>query len=116
MNCGSIGVSSVDGAFAARSCASAPSQRSRLQEIRDSLAARITEAEPERWTGEAERLRVSLAVADAKLAQADELAARRTTAVVLGMPAYRGIAAETASLRRPPWCDAIRPERLGTRL
>ena len=75
-----------------------PAQRHRLQEIRDSLTARIAEAEREGWTGEAEGLRVSLAAAEAKLAQADGLLARRAAAVDLGIPAYRDIAATTASV------------------
>ena len=47
-----------------------PAQRHRLQEIRDGLTARIAEAEHEGWTGEAEGLKVTLAAAEAKLAQA----------------------------------------------
>jgi hypothetical protein len=44
-----------------------------------SLTARIAEAEREGWTGEAEGLRVSLAV-------------------TLGMPAYRDVAGRTADI------------------
>jgi hypothetical protein len=69
-----------------------PAQRHRLKEIRDSLIARIAEAEREGWTGEAEGLKVGLAAAGAKLAEADAAAARRTTSAYLGMPAYRDIA------------------------
>jgi hypothetical protein len=69
-----------------------PAQRHRLKEIRASLTARITEAEREGWTGEAEGLKVSLAAAGAKLAEAAAAAARRTTSTDLGMPAYRDIA------------------------
>jgi hypothetical protein len=65
---------------------------------RDSLTARIVEAEREGWTGEAEGLKVSLAAAEAKLAQADGLIARRAAAINLGMPAYRDITAATASI------------------
>jgi hypothetical protein len=50
-----------------------PTQRDRMVEIRDNLLARIAEAEREGWTGEAEGLKVSLAAANAKLAQADGL-------------------------------------------
>jgi hypothetical protein len=75
-----------------------PAQRGRLAHIRDNLLARIAEAEREGWTGEAEGLKVSLAAADAKLAQADALAARRPAAVDLGIPAYRDIAAATVSV------------------
>jgi hypothetical protein len=75
-----------------------PAQRHRLKEIRGNLLARIDEAEREGWTGEAEGLRVSLAAAEEKLAQADGLLARQAAAVDLGIPAYRDIAAATASL------------------
>jgi hypothetical protein len=74
-----------------------PAQRHRLQEICDSLTARIAEAEREGWTGEAEGLKVSLAAAKAKLAQADGFIARQAAIVSLGIPAYRNIAARTAS-------------------
>ncbi|MFF3061444.1 tyrosine-type recombinase/integrase [Streptomyces sp. NPDC057909] len=79
-----------------------PAQRSRLEEIRGNLIARIAEAEREGWLGEVEGLRVSLAGAKDKLAQLD----RRTpggTAINLGMP--RRVPAQlireegTASLR-----------------
>ena len=64
-----------------------PAQRPRLAEIRDNLTARIGEAQREGWTGEAEGLQVSLAAADHKLAQMDQIAARRRAAVIhLGMP------------------------------
>jgi site-specific recombinase XerC len=48
-----------------------PDQRGRLEEIRDNLLARIAEAGREGWTGEAEGLKISLAAANNKLAQAD---------------------------------------------
>jgi hypothetical protein len=70
-----------------------PAQRSRLQDIRDNLLARIAEAEREGWTGEAEGLKVSLAAANNKIAQADTAAVRRSEAVSLGIPAYRDITA-----------------------
>lgn len=75
-----------------------PAQQHRLKEIRSNLIARIDEAEREGWTGEAEGLKVSLAAAEEKLAQADGLLARQAAAVDLGIPAYRDIAATTASL------------------
>jgi hypothetical protein len=59
-----------------------PSQRPRLEEIRDNLRARITEANREGWLGEVEGLQVSLAGAQDKLAQLDQ----RPTRVTLGMP------------------------------
>jgi hypothetical protein len=75
-----------------------PDQRGRLEDIRDNLLARIAEAEREGWTGEAEGLKVSLAAANNKLAQADMTAARRSEAVNLGIPSYRDIAAATITV------------------
>ena len=63
-----------------------------MEGIRDNLLNRITEAEREGWAGEAEGLKVSLAAANNKLAQADLTAARRAEHVHLGVPAYRDIA------------------------
>ena len=78
-----------------------PAQRHRLEEIRDNLRARITEAEREGWTGEAEGLKVSLEAATSKIAQADATAARRAEAVSLGIPAYRDVAATTLTAEGP---------------
>jgi Phage integrase family len=77
-----------------------PAQRSRLAEIRDNLLARISEAQREGWTGEADGLKVSLAGAEHKLAELDVLAARRAT-VHLGMPAFPDIAAQTVTAAGP---------------
>ena len=66
-----------------------PAQRHRLREIRDSLTARIAEAECEGWAGEADLEAFCLAAADARLAEADT---HPNTAADLGMPAYRDIA------------------------
>jgi hypothetical protein len=70
-----------------------PLQRPRLEQICDNLTARIAEAEQHRWLGEAEGLKVSLAGARAKLAQMDQITARRQ--VGLGMPTFPDIAART---------------------
>jgi hypothetical protein len=78
-----------------------PAQRHRLEEIRDNLRARIAEAEREGWTGEAEGLKVSLAAATSKIAQADATTARRAQHVHLGIPAYRDIAATTLTAEGP---------------
>jgi hypothetical protein len=78
-----------------------PAQRHRLEEIRGNLLARITEAEREGWAGEAEGLKISLAAANNKLAQADMTAARRAEAINLGIPAYRDIAAATLTAGDP---------------
>ncbi|MEU6511832.1 hypothetical protein [Streptomyces sp. NPDC046942] len=71
-------------------------------DIRDNLIARIIETEREGWAGEAEGLKTSLAAANAKLAQLDNLIARRTAAVNLGMPAFRDIAGRHATTERAP--------------
>jgi hypothetical protein len=79
-----------------------PGQRHRLHQIHANLAARIAEAEREGRTGETEGLKVSLAATEAKIAQADTIAARRNTAADLGMPAYRDIAGRvTTGSARP---------------
>ena len=74
-----------------------PAARPRLVEIRDNLIARITEAESQRWLGEAEGLKVSLAGAEAKLAQMDHIAARRGQAVNLGVPTFTDAASRTTA-------------------
>ena len=79
-----------------------PAQRPRLEEIRDNLTARISEARREGWTGEAEGLKVSLAAANNKLAQVDSLVARRREAVSLGMPSFPDVAGRTASPVKEP--------------
>jgi len=72
-----------------------PAQRPRLVQICDSLTARIAEAEASHWLGEAEGLKVSLAGARRKLAQMDQITARRATAVNLGIPAFPDAAGRT---------------------
>ena len=79
-----------------------PAQRPRLCGIRANLIARIDEARKESWLGEAEGLKVSLAATEHKLAQLDDLAARRAT-IHLGMPSFSEVAASTVTtLRRGP--------------
>ena len=72
-----------------------PAQRPRITGSRGNLLDRIAEAEREGWHGEAEGLKVSLAGADAKLAQLDQMA-RRAATIHLGMPAFGEIAGRTA--------------------
>ena len=72
-----------------------PAARPRLEQIRDNLLARIAEAESHHWYGEAEGLKVSLAGANAKLAQMDQISARRTQAVQLGIPNFTDTAGRT---------------------
>jgi hypothetical protein len=73
-----------------------PAQRPRLSAIRDNLTARIDEALRQSWTGEAEGLRVSLAAAEQKLAQLDNLATRRST-IHLGLPGFPDIVGRTST-------------------
>jgi len=73
-----------------------PAARTRLHQIRDNLLARIAEAESHRWYGEAEGLKVSLAGANAKLAQMDQISANRTQAVQLGIPSFTDTAGRAA--------------------
>jgi hypothetical protein len=56
-----------------------PVQRPRLIEIHSNLTARIDEAQHQGWSGEIDGLHVSLAAATHKLAQMDEITARRRT-------------------------------------
>jgi integrase-like protein len=74
-----------------------PAERGRLTQIRDNLLDRITEAETNRWFGEAEGLKVSLAGAQDKLAQMDQITTRRTAAVNLGIPTFTDAAGRTSS-------------------
>jgi hypothetical protein len=78
-----------------------PAARPRLEKIRDNPIARIAEAQSHRWYGEAEGLRVSLAGATAKLAQIDQITARRTHAVQLGIPNFTETASRTTDPTPP---------------
>ena len=92
----------ADSSPGARRGASRPnSPAASLVEIRDNLTARIAEAEQQGWLGEAEGLRVSLADAEAKLAERG----RRASVINLGIPAFREIAGRTAAqpVRSSPW-------------
>jgi hypothetical protein len=73
-----------------------PSQRTRIAAIRDNLLDRIAEAERERWHGEVEGLRVSLAGAETKLAQLNQIA-RRADTIQLGIPTFSEVAGRTAT-------------------
>jgi len=79
-----------------------PAARDRLEQIRDNLIARIAEAEAERWFGEAEGLKVSLAGARAKLAQMDQITARRNSTVQLGIPSFTSAAGRTVTTSTTP--------------
>ena len=77
-----------------------------MVQIRDNLITRITEAEEHRWLGEAEGLKVSLAGARAKLAQMDQIVARRSQAVQLSIPAFTDTAGRAST---NPTSDPNRP-------
>jgi hypothetical protein len=62
-----------------------PTQQPRLEEIRDNLRDRITEARREGWIGELEGLQISLTGAEDKLSQIDRRAGKPAT-VNLGIP------------------------------
>ncbi len=79
-----------------------PAARPRLAQIRDNLLARIAEAESHHWLGEAEGLKVSLAGADAKLAQMDQIAAQRNHAVGLGIPTFADAAGRAVTTPPAP--------------
>jgi hypothetical protein len=74
-----------------------PAARARLEEIRDNLIARITEAESHHWYGEAEGLKVSLAGANTKLAQMTQISASRTITAQLGIPNFTDTAGRATS-------------------
>ncbi len=74
-----------------------PAQRPRLIEIRGNLGERIVEAQHNRWAGEVEGLKVSLAAADAKLAQLDGLAARRQASAEAARPGFSEVAGRTVT-------------------
>jgi hypothetical protein len=79
-----------------------PDQRPRLVQIRDNLIERIAEAEDRHWLGEAEGLKVSLAGAQTKLAQMDQIAARRATAINLGIPTFTEAAGRDITASHTP--------------
>jgi hypothetical protein len=79
-----------------------PTERPRLVQIRDNLITRIAEAETQRWFGEAEGLKVSLAGARDKLDQMDQITARRNTAAHLGIPSYSDTAGRTITTTQQP--------------
>lgn len=71
-----------------------PAQRARIAEIHENLLARIGEAEREGWAGEVEGLRVSLAGAEQKLAQVDEMEHRKAA---LAAPPFADVASRTVT-------------------
>ncbi len=92
-----------------------PAQRPRLIEICDNLTERIAEAEQHRWLGEAEGLKVSLAGARTKLAQMNDIVARRAGPVGLGMPTFPDVASRTVTTATThiPAPRTDQPHRLG---
>lgn len=76
-----------------------PTERPRLEEIRDNLHGRISEAEREGWLGEVEGLSVSLDAAKEKLSQLDAQQARRDSPVFLGIPTFDQICARASEVK-----------------
>ncbi|MGW7042161.1 hypothetical protein ACWGDT_05470 [Streptomyces avermitilis] len=76
-------------------------ERPQLGEIRDTLLARILEAEREGRLGEIEGLQSGLTHAEEKIAQLDAQVALKQGAVNLGIPAFREIIARTATAATP---------------
>ncbi|GAA3801288.1 hypothetical protein AQI95_02765 [Streptomyces yokosukanensis] len=70
--------------------------RGRLEEIRQNLEDRITEAQTEGWLGEVEGLSVSLAAAEEKIALLDARLARQNSSVFLGIPTLSQLTVRTA--------------------
>ncbi|MCX5233508.1 hypothetical protein [Streptomyces sp. NBC_00233] len=77
-----------------QSPAARPRPRDRIVQICEDVLNHIAEAERERWHGEVEGLKVSLAAAEQKLAQVDARSSR-AAAVPLGLPAFREGASRT---------------------
>ena len=75
-----------------------PAQRSRLEEIRDNLEARIIEAKREGWIGEIEGLQASFSGAKEKLAQLDKTIQHLSSNVELGMPTFDQISSRTGTV------------------
>ena len=86
-----------------------PAQRPRLVLIRDSLAARVTEARDEGWLGELEGLQVSLATVTEKLQALDARITRQPGMTDLGMPAVTRIAGRAAVPAAQPACKDQTP-------
>jgi hypothetical protein len=76
-----------------------PGERPRLEEIRENLHARITEAEREGWLGDVEQLTVSLAATDDKISQIDINDRRKSAPVFVGMPAISELVVREAENR-----------------
>jgi hypothetical protein len=70
--------------------------RGRLEEIRQNLQDRITEAQTEGWLGEVEGLAVSLAAVEEKIAQLDARLARQESSVFLGIPTLSQMTVRTS--------------------
>ena len=74
-----------------------PTQRGRLEEIRDNLEARIIEAKQEGWLGEVEGLQVSYTGVRDKIAQVDATMKRGSATTDLGMPGFGSISGRTST-------------------
>ena len=73
-----------------------PDERPRLEEIRENLHARITEAEREGWLGDVEQLTVSLTATHDKISQIDATERQKSSPVFVGMPTIKQLAVREA--------------------
>jgi len=87
----------------------------RLEEIRASLASRLTEAREQGWLGEVAAIETTMAAAGQKLEAMRELTAR-STAVHLGMPDVRSVSGRSSPAgtgcsgpKRPPGDSVLKP-------
>lgn len=65
-----------------------PDEKPRLEQIRDNLTARISEAEREGWLGDVEQLAVSLDATGEKIAQIEARLERKRSPIMLGIPTF----------------------------
>ncbi|MFE9068242.1 hypothetical protein ACPEIC_40010 [Stenotrophomonas sp. NPDC087984] len=83
------------------SCGPTPPSAAASCRSATNLLDRIAEAERERWHGEVEGLKVSLAGTEQKLAQVDQRSSRAAT-VHLGLPTFREVAGRTVTAGEGP--------------
>ena len=73
-----------------------PAQLPRLEEIRDNLQARLTEARREGWPGEIAGMEATLQAAEQKLQTMHQIAARHSV-THLGMPSSRNAVGQAST-------------------
>ncbi|WP_086708501.1 site-specific integrase [Streptomyces antimycoticus] len=73
-----------------------PTEKPRLEQIRNNLNDRIAEAEREGWLGDVEQLGVSLVATEEKIAQIEVQRRRKESPTFLGIPAFDQVAGRTS--------------------